>query len=134
MPTLSPGLYEAQADVNIRREPRVVEYKVAGKFITNRVGAINVGTQRIIFSLLTNDKGETWGRVSEADSAGIAEWVCVQNLNRRFMKPISSAVEVTAPSGDAVDALLDEIEKRIAAFDARLDALEAWARSQGFKG
>lgn len=108
---LQPGLYEATSTVNIRREPRIVEGKVDGKFISNRVGQIGLGTQRQIYSVLTNEKNETWGRVSEADSAGIAEWICIKSLNREFMRLIFEA-----PSN----------------LEARLNALEAWARTQGF--
>ena len=115
MSNLAEGVYEAISDVNIRREPRIVEYKVGKNFITNRVGGISAGTQRMIHSLVTNSKGETWGRVSESDSAGIAQWICIQNPNRVFMKPVDQPqVEVPA-SG---------LESRVAALEARVTALE----------
>lgn len=117
MPILRPGIYEAQKDVNIRREPKVVEYKLGNSFITNRVGQINAGTRRTIYSLITNEKGDTWGRVSESDASGVAEWICIQTLNTTFMKPLDVVVE-PAPSGD---------------IEARLAKLEAWAVSKGYQ-
>ncbi len=103
-----PGLYEAATNVFIRREPRIVE-----GIKHNRVGKLTTGTQRQIHSVVTNKDNTTWGRISEADSAGIAEWVCIQGLNRTFMK---------------------RIDKSDPAPDDRLTRLEAWARTQGYKG
>jgi hypothetical protein len=102
-----PGLYECVSDVFIRREPRIVE---GNKH--NRAGKLTVGTQRQIHSIVTNSDNTTWGRVSEADSAGIAEWVCVQGLNRVYMKPV---------------------ESHEPGIGERLARLEAWARTQGYK-
>lgn len=118
MPNLTTGIYEAESDVNIRREPKIVEYKVGKNFITNRVGGINAGTQKMVYSLMTNSKGETWGRVSESDSAGIAQWICIQNSNRVFMKPVDGQPQIEVPTWG--------LESRVA-------ALEAWARSKGFE-
>lgn len=106
----NPGLYEAIANVFIRREPRIVEGKT-----NNRVGKLTIGTQREVYSVVTNPDNTTWGRVSEADSAGIAEWVCIQGLNRSYMKPVIS-------SPNPIDWL------------DRLDRLEEWARTMGYKG
>jgi hypothetical protein len=104
---IQPGLYEAIANVFIRREPRIVEGTT-----NNRVGKLTVGTQRQVHSVVTNPDNTTWGRISEADSAGIAEWVCIQGLNRSYMK----VVEGSEPS-----------------LSDRLTRLEAWARTQGYK-
>jgi hypothetical protein len=114
---LSPGIYEATGNVNIRREPKIVEVKLGNRFITNRVGGISAGTQRMIYSLTTNKAGETWGRVSEADSAGVAEWICIQNINRVFMKPVD------APS-PVIEVPSVGLEARMAALEARVAKLE----------
>jgi hypothetical protein len=109
-------LYEAIAEVNIRREPKIVEVKVGKNFVTNRVGSINPGTQRIIYSTITDKDNSTWGRVSQADSTGIAEWVCIQNTNRVFMKAII------------------EQEFPIRTLTAWANEIDAWARSEGYQG
>lgn len=119
MPNPTIGIYEAVGDiVNIRREPRIVEYKVGKNFFTNRVGQINAGTQKRIFSIVTNKDNSTWGRVSESDSAGIAEWICIRNTNRVFMVP--------------VDGQTPEVVIPPVGLEARVAALEVWARSKGF--
>ena len=114
-----PGIYEAQSVVNIRREPRIVDIKIGGVWVTNQVGRIDAGTRRFLDSFITNKDNSTWGRVSEADSAGISEWICVQNINRVFMKPVDGGVVVPPPTGD---------------LENRLFRLEAWARTQGYNG
>jgi len=118
MSNLTSGIYEAQSVVNIRREPRIVEYKIGGVWITNQVGRIDAGTRRFLDSFVTNKDNSTWGRVSEADSAGISEWICIQNVNREFMKLVDGGV-VTPPSGSV---------------ETRLSNLEAWARTKGYLG
>lgn len=65
---MQTGIYEAKSQVNIRREPRIVEYKIGGVWITNMVGRIDTGTRRTLDSFVTNKDNSTWGRVSEADS------------------------------------------------------------------
>lgn len=119
MPILKPGIYEAQKDVNIRREPKVVEYKLGNNFITNRVGQINAGTRRTIYSLVTNEKGDTWGRVSESDASGVAEWICIQTLNTTFMRPLD--VFEPSPSVPVFD------------LEARIAKLEVWAAGKGYQ-
>jgi len=104
-----PGLYEAIANVFIRREPRIVEGNT-----TNRVGKLTTGTQRQVHSIVTNPDNTTWGRISEADSAGIAEWVCIQGLNRSYMKPVTQVIDPDCMG--------------------RLSKLEAWARTKGYPG
>lgn len=115
MSILPIGIYEAVSDVNIRREPRIVEYKLGKNFITNRVGNIGVGTQRMVYSLITNKANETWGRVSEADSAGVAEWICIQNTNRVFMRPVES--DAVVPAG--LEARVANLESRVAVLEAK---------------
>lgn len=111
-----PGMYEAQGTVNIRREPRIVEYREDGMAKSNIVGKLTIGTCRHVFSVVTDASNASWGRISEADGAGIAEWVCLRNLNREFMKRIA------------------DIPVVVTGLEARVAALEAWARTQGFKG
>jgi len=100
------GIYEAITRVRIRREPRIIP--------TNIVGVLDIGTQRQIFSIVTDGKNYTWGRISEADSAGIAQWTCIKGLNRTYMKLIEPMREVD--------------------FLSRLENLEAWARTKGYTG
>ena len=100
------GIYEATTRVRIRREPRIIP--------TNIVGVLDIGTQRQIFSIVTDENNYTWGRISEADSAGIAQWACIKGLNRTYMKLIEPVREVD--------------------FSARLKRLEEWARTKGYAG
>ena len=118
MPNLTDGMYEAVSNVNIRREPRIVEYKLGKNFVTNRIGGIGAGTQRMIYSLLTNKANETWGRISEADSTGIAGWVCIQNINRVFMKPVDEQPQVVVlPSG--LESPVTSLEARVATLEGK---------------
>lgn len=105
---MEPGIYEVISDVKIRREPRIVE----GRF-TNQVGLLKTGTQRKVYSIMTQKDNSTWGRVSQSDAAGIAEWACIEGLNRVFMRFIKPLEE------EGVD---------------RLSRLEAWARTMGYNG
>jgi hypothetical protein len=112
MPNLTTGTYEAIDEVNIRREPKIVEIKIRKTYITNRVGSLNAGTQREVYSLYTDKNNDTWGSISQADSAGIAEWVCIQNTNRTFMKPVTRQTSLTEWANE----------------------LDAWARNEGYQG
>lgn len=103
--------YTVISQVYIRREPKIVEVKQGKRIITNIVGSLNVGTSVLVFEKVT-DKA-TWGRVSEPDSAGIANWVCIRTLNRAFLK--EQSVPVTSA-------------------ESRLQSLEAWARTKGYSG
>jgi hypothetical protein len=105
---IQSGLYECVSEVYIRREPRIVDNLLGH----NRVGKLTPGTQRRIYDVVTNKDNSTWGRISEADAAGISQWVCIQGLNRTYMK----LVEGSEPSSD------------------RLSRLEEWARTKGYKG
>ena len=81
-----PGTYEAISNVNIRRQPRVTP--------ENWMGRIEKGTQREIYSIITNDDNTTWGRISEADGAGISQWICIKGLNRTYMQLVSNHGEI----------------------------------------
>lgn len=107
---LTPGEYETKQVLNIRREPRITG--------SNIVGQLSAGTRRTIYSLITNDRGETWGRVSESDNAGIAEWVCIQNLNRKFMEQLTNEKP----------PVVSEVTR------AEFDRLVKWAREKGYTG
>lgn len=113
-----PGIYEAAADVNIRREPRIVEYTdpQTHKFVSNKVGFLKAGTQRAIYSVQVQKDNSTWGRVSESDSAGIAQWVCIQDINRTFMKFIEPLVNHAEG--------LPRLEAELEALKLRVEALE----------
>ncbi len=100
------GLYEVMTTLNIRREPRLLP--------ANIVGRLTIGTQRQVYSVMTDANNTTWGRISETDSAGIAQWVCMKDINRQYVKSVSF-VEVPT-------------------LESRFAALEAWARSKGYLG
>jgi hypothetical protein len=109
-------IYEAISDVNIRREPRIIEInQTKNNLLTNRVGMLSAGTQREVFSIITDKNNDTWGRISQADGAGKAEWVCIANTNRVFMRKI-------------------EIPEPVHSIFEWADAIDAWARNQGYKG
>ena len=114
---LAIGMYTAKKTVNIRREPRIVE-NVLGN---NRAGQLLVGTQRMIYQIVTNKDNSTWGRVSESDASGIALWVCIQNTNTVFMEPVNEYIPVPSQG------------EMTAEFISRFLALEAWAKTQGYK-
>lgn len=113
-----PGIYEVTSQVTIRRQPVITEYTdpKTHKYVTNQVGSLNVGTKRAIYSVQVQKDNSVWGRVSEADSAGIAQWVCIENINRIFMKFVEPLVK---PS-DGFERLEAELE----ALKLRVEALE----------
>lgn len=126
----TPGMYEVVSNVAIRREPRVIEYRDGdNKLVSNQVGVLTVGTHRKVYSVVTNKDNSTWGRVSEADAAGIAQWVCIQGLNRTYMKQIS--VELEAKE-DTVEVRPQDI--LLAQHETRIKQLEVWARTKGYTG
>lgn len=92
------AIYAATQRLNIRREPRITPQ--------NRVGEIAAGTQREVFELMPmNKENQVWGRISQPDSHGVSLWVCIENLNTKFMIPVSSSI----PAGNwvnEVDAFL----------------------------
>lgn len=82
-----PIVYTSVHQVIIRREPRIVEYlDGAKKFITNQVGLLKIGDQRIVYEIVTDNNNYTWGRISEPDGAGKSTWVCIRGLNRTYME------------------------------------------------
>lgn len=112
-----PGIYEVISKVAIRREPRIVEYidPKTKKLVTNQVGLLSVGQKRAVYGILTAKDNTTWGRVSFHDSAGIAEWVCIQGINRGYMKFLEPLKDAPAPvDGIAkLEALIVALEKRV---------------------
>lgn len=121
---IESGEYEVISDVKIRREPQIVERYENGKLVTNQVGLLKVGTKRIIYSTLTKKDNTTWGRISEHDAAGIAEWVCIQGLNRTYMKLLKAS---TSETDTTFDMLLMKHERE-------LERLKEWARTKGYTG
>lgn len=105
-------LYRALQTVNIRREPRITT--------TNRVGRIDAGTVREVYETIVDRNNWTWGRVSDYDNHGVAQWMCIRNVNTIFMTPVESGPD-------------QAIEARVAAIEARVAAIEAWARGQGMR-
>src|SRR5512146_254773 len=104
------GRYIVISEVFIRREPRIVENAKGG----NRVGKLTVGTERQILEVVTNADNSTWGRVSDPDAAGVSQWVCIQGLNRTYMKLVRPD-----PSNAELSARLDALEARVAALEGR---------------
>lgn len=109
--TYQTGTYEVvnSEGVFIRREPRIVD----NTKITNRVGKLTFGTQRRVYGFVTDNMNVTWGRVSESDAAGISEWVCIQGLNRTYMKLL-----------EADPSPVETLEGRVASLEVRVAALE----------
>ena len=105
--------YECISPVAIRREPRIIEYKLGKNFITNRVGELNLGTQREVFSTLTDKTNVTWGRISAPDATGNAQWVCLSDINRVFMQKVERIEPVNS-------------------LEQRLTRLEDWAATKGY--
>lgn len=103
-------LYQTLQILNIRREPRITG--------SNKVGQLAAGTVREIYSTITNSNGETWGQVSLPDNAGIAQWVCISNINRVYMRPVTPSVDAAPIVGG----------------DAWRKAIDSWARLKGFDG
>lgn len=110
MSEFTPGTYETISRVNIRREPRILPGNV--------VGVLNTGVKREVFSVQTDEDNQTWGRISESDAAGVAQWICLQTINRQYAKRLPDPVVTNVPDFD---------------FMERLANLEAWARTQGYK-
>lgn len=106
-----PGLYEVISGngLIVRKEPKIT--------LWNKSGFLSFGARRQVYSVATNDKGETWGRVSESDAAGQALWICMQGLNRTYVKRI----ETPSEPGKGVIALL---VKSVADLERRVKALE----------
>ena len=108
-----PGIYVVQSEtLTIRREPRITT--------TNIVGRLSSGTQRAVYLIKVNDTDNSvWVRVSLYDSAGIAEWCCIKNINREFMKfesPLDiaySPIPSTPPVENVPKVQLDRIEWKL---------------------
>lgn len=125
MTNIVSGEYEVISDVKIRREPQIVERYENGKLVSNQVGFLKVGTKKIVYSVLTKKDNTTWGRISEHDAAGIAEWVCIQGLNRTYLKLLK------ASNDDSTDISFDMLLMK---HERELERLKEWARTQGYTG
>jgi len=102
------GIYECISEVKIRREPRIVESP------TNQVGLLKVGTQRRVFSVVTQKNNVSWGRVSAPDAAGISQWVCIQGLNRTYMKLIQPDTNNTESSIEYLKRIESKLDQLLA--------------------
>lgn len=93
-------LYVTTQKLNIRRSPRITP--------VNRVGMLDVGMQREILEILpANQNGEVWGRITEPDNKGVALWVCISNMNTKFMLPVESeSPQIAGRWAQEVDAFL----------------------------
>lgn len=121
---MDSGIYEVISDVKIRREPDIVEVFKDGKLITNQVGFLKVGTHREVYSVLTKKDNTTWGRISESDAAGIAEWACIKGLNRTYMKFIKPLENPPVSDLDNIKLRLGALELRVGQLESRLTSLE----------
>jgi hypothetical protein len=112
----STGIYKVinTDGVFIRREPRIADSSKS----TNRVGKLTLGTERRVYDFVTDKLNVTWGRVSESDAAGVAEWVCVHGLNRTYLEIVKAD-----PSHSEL------LEVRVAALEARVAALESGTKA-----
>ena len=108
--------YTCISPVDIRREPRIIETKIGKNFYTNRVGSLNLGTQRDVFETLTDKTNTTWGRLSEPDATGNAQWCALSTLNRVFMQRVEA---------EQLDSSANSLEQR-------LTRLEEWAATKGY--
>jgi len=81
------------ATVNIRREPRIVNSTP-----TNVVGKLYRGDKRAVLDFSTDSAGFTWGRVSDYDAYGKANWICIQEPNKVFAEFESHLPEPTTKS------------------------------------
>jgi hypothetical protein len=115
--SFEPGMYEVISKVTIRRTPRIIEYRDAtNHLITNAVGSYDIGTRVQVFSVLVDKHNDEWGRVSANDATGQAEWVCMKNTNRTFVK------------------LLEPTPIKMENLEERLRNLEIWAQTKGYLG
>lgn len=101
-----PGMYEviSGGGLIVRKEPKITAW--------NKIGFLSFGSRRQVYSVATNDKGESWGRISESDAAGQALWICLQGLNRTYAKRIETQ------SGDLAAHVAD-LERRVTALEAK---------------
>lgn len=114
--SFEPGMYEIINRITIRRTPRIIEYTDLTKHtITNVVGSYEVGTRVQVFSVLVDKNNSEWGRVSESNAIGQAEWICMKHQNHTSVKLLETSVQME-----------NVVE--------RLHNLEIWARGQGYIG
>jgi len=113
---LKTGMYEAQGFVNIRLQPRITKDNIRG--------GLDDGKQKMIYSIKTDGRFYTWGRLTQADNAGDALWVCIQIPNRVFMKYVGD---------DSPPAENTTLESRVTALESRMAALEGFSHAYGFE-
>ena len=73
--------------LNIRQEPRVL--------LSNVAGQLSFGDIRQVYETITDDSNNIWGRISEENNAGKALWICMSNLNRRFVEEVEATNKST---------------------------------------
>ena len=109
--------YEVKSDVKIRRGVGIKEGVKDGKPYTNQVGLLSAGTQNVeILSTQVLTDNSLWGRFSEPDSSGIAQWICIKNINRTFMLPMADEFQPT------------DSDSRLARIEMKLDILLSKSR------
>jgi hypothetical protein len=110
-----PVLYKILQPVQVRREPRIIEYRLGKSYITNIVGMYSMGDIREVIDTQTDTQGRKWGRVSDPDPKGKADWFCIRTLTTIFAEPL---VEDAAPKPKSY----------------WINAIDAWARLNGYTG
>ena len=110
--------YKVLQNFTIRREPRIVEYKLDNAWITNAVGTEAKGDIVDVLDLVTDKSGMTRGRISLDDPSGKTNWICISTTNTTFAELADS--EKPAP---ATLSLQEWIE-----------AVDFWARTHGYTG
>lgn len=110
-----PGTYKVISAVRIRKEPRVVEWLDEKKQVkTNQIGSMPFGRIVKVIDVVTDSANQSWGQVTDADATGTAGWICLKSINRTL-------VELIAEEQPGNGIL------------ARLEKLEAWAKTRGYQ-
>ena len=95
--------------LNIRKQPRITS--------TNRVGTLDMGTEREVYETIVDSQNNTWGRISEPDNYGQSLWFMIKNINKEFARPVVETAPVDIPAG--FEARLASLEARVAKLEAR---------------
>ena len=76
-----PGEYEVISDtLNVRYEPRIASDN------NNIQGRLVRRDRRPVYEFVTSFGGFLWGRISEIDEYGKAQWVCAKQPNKTYLK------------------------------------------------
>lgn len=114
-----PGLYKVVRVVDIRKEPRRVQWKVGwgrkATIATNQRGSYPVGREVNVIYVAPLDKTNMiWGQVSAPDGTGTALWIPLWDVNGPYVERVG--------------------EKQSDDTAAELKKLIAWAKTKGYDG